>query len=71
MYDLIAIPPSNDKNIQNYPLMIQCKTNGYIKPLERISLKTNKYKWQGWQVIAVNENHHIIFKDLEGMKLII
>lgn len=71
MYDLIAIPPSNDKEIHNYPLMIQCKTNGYIKPLERESLNQNKYKWQGWQVIAVNENHHVVFKSLEGGKLII
>ncbi|UVF62331.1 holliday junction resolvase [Nitrososphaeria virus YSH_462411] len=71
MYDLIAIPPSNEKQIHNYPLMIQCKTNGYIKPSERESLNQNKYKWQGWQIIAVNENHKIVFKSLEGGKLII
>lgn len=66
MYDLIAIPPNNDKDMHNYPLMIQCKTNGYIKPAERESLKSNKYKWQGWQIIAMNQNHHIVFKDLDG-----
>ena len=71
LYDLIAIPPSNDKNIQNYPLMIQCKTNGYIKPVERESLKSNRYKWQGWQIIAVNENHKITFKSLAGEILIV
>jgi len=70
LYDLLAIPPTNDK-MHNYPLMIQCKTNGYIKPSERQLLKENKYKWQGWQIIAMNQNHHIKFKDLEGEVLII
>ena len=71
LYDLIAIPPPNEKGMQYYPLMIQCKTNGYIKPIERESLKINKYKWQGRQIIAVNESHKLVFKSLDGIQIII
>ena len=60
LYDLIAVPPKGQT------LMIQAKSNGYIKPLERKSLEENRLKWDGLQIIAVNENHKLIFKSLDG-----
>jgi len=70
LYDVLAIPPVNSLNphFHNYPLLIQCKRNGYVKPEELEKLKLHSPKWQGWALIAFNVEGkgRPQFRDLKG-----
>jgi len=72
LYDVLAIPPTdkNNPDFHNYPLMIQCKSNGYVKPSERGELKRVRFLYQGFSLIAYNDNHKIAFKTIEDEKII-
>ena len=65
IFDVIAVRPQYEPNMDHYPLMIQCKTNGYIPPKEREELKLASERYQGWVVIAYRQNG-IKFKALNG-----
>lgn len=71
-YDLLAIPPKTKEDWHNYPLMIQAKSNNYVKPKEREWLEKVKDSWQGLQLIAFkDEKRHIKFRTLKGDIIIV
>ena len=71
LYDIIAIPPQpySDRKWFNYPLLIQAKTNGYVKPEEREKLADEK--WQGLVLIAWNDNGKIAMRTNKGERIIL
>jgi len=69
VFDIIAIPPTNDKGIFNYPLLIQCKTNNYLSPLERMTLQKSSEIYQGWVVICYRDRG-VKFRSLNGDKIV-
>lgn len=80
LYDLIAVPPSNEKGIYNYPLLIQAKSNGKISKEELESLKLHSPKWQGFPIISYSQpkikkdgtkskQTDLLFRSLNGERL--
>jgi hypothetical protein len=68
IYDIISVPPKNNKGIQNYPLLIQCKNTDYVSPSLFTHLK--KYdKWQGFPLVANNEAGKVVFRSLNQEKI--
>lgn len=58
MFDIIAIQPSNDMGIYNYPLLIQCRTNQH-----------NENRWQGFNLIVSKEDGVLTFRTPQGVKI--
>lgn len=71
MFDVVGIPPSNDKGMHNYPLLIQCKATGKIPKAELESIKFHSPKWQGWAMLAYSKNRKLMFEGLNKERLII
>jgi len=67
LYDIIAIPPFVKEHWFNFPLLIQAKLNGYVKPDERKRLKEKK--WQGQVLIAYKEKGRIAFRTTDDQKI--
>ena len=70
VYDLIAIPPTNG-DFQNYPLGIQCKTNGYLPPKERQRFSDVGNNWQLWPILAFRKSRKLIFKDIKTEEVLV
>jgi len=68
IYDIISVPPKNNKGIHNYPLLIQCKNSDYVPPSLFEHLKKND-KWQGFPLVANNENRQIVLRSLNQEKI--
>jgi Holliday junction resolvase len=78
LFDLIAVPPSNDKGIHNYPLLIQAKSNGYVPKEELKNLREESPKWQGVPIISYSKKKYknskntiLLFKSLDGHNLVV
>lgn len=63
-YDVIAIRPASQMN--QVPLLIQCKTNGKLPKKEREKLELLDKKWHGTTVHAYRSGRTTIFEDLNG-----
>ena len=68
LYDIIAIPPKRKEHFHNYPLLIQCKRNGYVAPGERRKLYENQ-KWQAFHLIAWSDKGNLKFRTVDGVEL--
>ena len=62
VFDLIAVPPSSmTLTMDREAWMIQCKTNGYIRPAERAALKQASDLYAANVVLATKDDKgHII-----------
>jgi Holliday junction resolvase len=71
LYDLVAIPPLIDKSSYNFPYLIQCKKNGYVKPEEMKRLLEYKNKWQSNNLIAWSDKktRRLKMRDLDGVEM--
>ena len=67
LFDLVGIPPpATHEKAFNFPYLIQCKTNGYIKPKERKLLKAAIPRYQATIILATKDKKgHIVFKGIE------
>ena len=74
VFDFLAVPPKTflldktkdfpkDWNFEK-PYMVQAKTNGYVKPLERQTLINAEKKYNGVVIIAYREGIKILFKSV-------
>lgn len=69
--DVVAVRQQNNKQMEHWPLMIQCKNTkqgDYVKPAEMESLKLCSGKYQGLFVIAYRDKvtRKLKFKHLNG-----
>ena len=69
LYDLVAIPPLIDPDYYNFPYLVQCKKNGYVKPEEMKRLLEYKNKWQSNNLIAWSDKGKLRMRDLDGVEL--
>ena len=71
LYDLVAIPPLIDQSSYNFPYLIQCKKNGYVKPEEMKRLLEYKNKWQSNNLIAWSDKktRRLKMRDLDGIEM--
>jgi len=69
LYDLVAIPPLKDPDYYNFPYLVQCKKNGYVKPEEMKRLLEYKTKWQSNNLIAWSDKRKLRMRDLDGVEL--
>jgi len=71
LYDLVAIPPLIDQSSYNFPYLIQCKKNGYVKPEEMKRLLEYKNKWQSNNLIAWSDKktRRLKMRDLDGVEM--
>ena len=69
LYDLVAIPPLIDPDYYNFPYLVQCKKNGYVKPEEMKRLLEYKTKWQSNNLIAWSDKRKLRMRDLDGVEL--
>ena len=69
LYDLVAIPPLIDPDYYNFPYLVQCKKNGYVKPEEMKRLLEYKTKWQSNNLIAWSDKRKLRMRDLDGVEI--
>ena len=64
IFDFIAVPPITSTTLDfNDTLLVQAKTNGYVKPKEREELKKAASRYKGIVLLAwIGKNHKIQFK---------
>ena len=72
--DVVAVRQQNGKDMQHWPLMIQCKNDskgGYVGPQEMASLRLCKEKYQGLFLIAYRDKvtKKLKFRSLDGSVL--
>lgn len=69
--DVVAVRRQNGKEIEHWPLMIQCKNDqkgGYVDPQEMESLKLCSKKYQGLFCVAFRDKatRKLKFRGLSG-----
>jgi Holliday junction resolvase len=69
LYDLVAIPPLISADYYNFPYLIQCKKNGYVKPDEMKRLLEHRKKWQSNNLIAWSDKGKLRMRDLDGIEM--
>ena len=69
LYDLVAIPPLINADYYNFPYLVQCKKNGYVKPEEMKRLLEHRKKWQSNNLIAWSDKRKLRMRDLDGVEL--
>ena len=66
LFDLVAIAPRHVSTMGFDPLLIQCKTNGYVPPAEMFELCKASTRYNGIVMIAAKDPRgHITFKELD------
>ena len=67
--DLVAIPPLINAVYYNFPYLVQCKKNVYVKPEEMKRLLEHRKKWQSNNLIAWSDKGKLRMRDLDGVEL--
>lgn len=64
LFDFIAVPPNTMSTLDfNDTLLVQAKTNGYVKPAERKELVLAAHRYKGTVLLAwIGKDHKIQFK---------
>lgn len=64
IFDFIAVPPNISTTLDfNGTLLVQAKTNGYVRPVEMTALKAAASKYKGIVLLAwIGKKHEIEFK---------
>lgn len=65
IFDFIAVPPNTATTLDfgHSTLLVQAKTNGYVKPSERFELKKAALNYAGIVLLAwIGKKHEIQFK---------
>lgn len=67
LFDFIAVSPNTDTTLTwRGTLLVQCKTNGYVRPSELNELKLASMRYMGTVLLAwIGENHEIQFKEIK------
>lgn len=64
VFDFVAVPPNTSTTLDfNDTLLVQAKTNGYVRPAEVKELKLAASRYKGTVLLAwIGNNHKIEFK---------